>query len=279
MNNPALYSDMWSWFAGVADWRSVAVLKRNARVYLTNWKTAFFPPAMEPIAYLIIFGVGLGGFVEGIPYEGRNIGYGSYIAPGLLAYSAFTTPYYECLYSSYVRMLYQKTWDGILATQVELPNVVWGEILWAGTRGFMNTAIVAVVIVVCRALGIVDVELQWLWAALPLVFMVGWLFGAFGLIFTASIPSIDHMNYPVFLIGFPLSLTSNTFFPLPEKHPWLHWVVEVNPIAQLAETFRGLLLGGPWTDHAWKLIALWLPMCAVCVLAAQYLTRRRLLGA
>ncbi len=28
-------------------------------------------------------------------------------------------------------MFYQKTWDGILVTQVEVPCVVWGEILWA----------------------------------------------------------------------------------------------------------------------------------------------------
>src|SRR5690606_41633605 len=64
-------------------------------------------------------------------------------APGMMAYTAFATPYNESLYSAYVRMFYQKTWDGILATQVEIRHLLWGEILWAGFRGAANVTVVA----------------------------------------------------------------------------------------------------------------------------------------
>ncbi|MCA9629329.1 MAG: hypothetical protein KC766_16760, partial [Myxococcales bacterium] len=114
----------------VLDWRSLAVLRRNALVYLRNWRTAFFPPAMEPVVFFLAFGLGLRGYVGDLNYRGATISYATYVAPGLIAYTAFGTPFYESLYSAYVRMFYQKTWDGILATQVELPHLVWGEILW-----------------------------------------------------------------------------------------------------------------------------------------------------
>ena len=128
----------------VFDWRSRAVLGRNFKVFLRNWKTAMLPPAMEPVVYFVAFGIGLATYVGGVPHEGRMVDYGSWVAPGMMAYTAFATPYYEALYSAYVRMFYQKTWDGILATQVEIRHLVWGEILWAGLRGVCNTLVVGI---------------------------------------------------------------------------------------------------------------------------------------
>ncbi len=126
-----------------------------------------------------------------------TIDYATYVAPGLIAYTAFGTPYYEALYSAYVRMFYQKTWDGILATQVELPNVVWGEILWAAVCGASNAAIVSLVVAGFDALGMVDVRVAFLvWMPL-LAFFAGFASAAFAPILTAIVPAIEHMNYPV----------------------------------------------------------------------------------
>ena len=69
-------------------------------------------------------------------------------------YTAFTTPYFQGLYAAYVRMHYQKTWDGLLTSQVELPHVVWGEILWAGTLGMIFAALVCVALVLCGLVGL-----------------------------------------------------------------------------------------------------------------------------
>ena len=130
----------------VADWRSWAVLRRNALVFLRNWRTAIIPPAMEPVIFFVAFSIGVGRYVEDLSYRGVDINYATYVAAGLIAYTGFGTPYYEALYSAYVRMFYQKTWDGILATQVELPNVVWGEILWGAVRGMVNISLVSCVV-------------------------------------------------------------------------------------------------------------------------------------
>jgi len=262
----------------VADWRSWAVLRRNALVFARNWRTAIIPPAMEPVIFFLAFGLGLSGYIEGLTYRGVEINYATYVAAGLIAYTGFGTPFYEALYSAYVRMFYQKTWDGILATQVELPSVVWGEILWGAVRGTVNVSIVSSVIVVFDLLGVVDVKLPFLLFMPVLGFIAGCAIASFALIFTAIVPAIDHMNYPVFLIGWPVSLVSNTFFPVEPKSPVLHALMQLNPVYQLAECARGLLVIGNPGPHLGGLLASTALFLVPCTLVSIRLTRRRVLG-
>jgi len=260
------------------DWRSWAVFRRNALVFLRNWRTAVIPPAMEPVIFFVAFGIGFAGYIEDISYRGVQINYATYVAPGLIAYTAFGTPYYEALYSAYVRMFYQKTWDGILATQVELPSVVWGEILWAAVRGMVNISIVSIVVAVFDFLGVVDVRSELLVVMPFLGFIAGCAFASFALIFTAIVPAIDHMNYPVFLIGWPLSLISNTFFPIEPKTEVGQALLQINPVYQLAECARGLLVVGDPGPHLLGLLGSTLLFLIPCTLLSVRLTRRRVLG-
>lgn len=260
------------------DWRTWAVFRRNAQVYLRNWRTAFLPPAMEPVVYFLAFGLGLGSFVGSILYQGEAIDYGTYVAPGLLAFTSFNTAFFEALYGSYVRMFYQKTWDGILGTQVELRHILWGEITWAGCRGGMNSAVVLVVLMLFDLVGLIEISWAGLLPIVPLAFLAGWAFGAFAMIFTAIVPSIDHMNFPVFLIGIPLGMTSNTYFPLEERLPALAPFLPLNPIYHLAEIYRGLMLGGPWLGHVAGLMVTGAAMLFLCLLVSQKLMHRRLFG-
>ncbi len=259
-------------------WQSWAVLRRNALVFLRNWRTAILPPAMEPVIFFLAFGMGFSGYIENLDYHGVQINYATYVAAGLIAYTGFGTPYYEALYSAYVRMFYQKTWDGLLATQVELPSVVWGEILWAALRGMVNVAIVSAVIAVFDLIGIVDVKLPALLLMPVLGFIAGCAFASFALIFTATVPAIDHMNYPVFLIGLPLSLVSNTFFPIDPQNPVLRFLWQLNPVYQLAEAARGLLVLGNPGSHLFGLLATAALVLVPCTLLAVRLTHRRVLG-
>ncbi|MFW6050871.1 MAG: ABC transporter permease [Myxococcota bacterium] len=260
------------------DWRSWAVLRRNALVYLRNWRTAFLPPAFEPLVFFVALGLGLSGYVGAIDYGGRSIGYPTYVAAGILSYTCFTTPYFEGLYSAYVRMFYQKTWDGILATQVELHHILWGEILWAGVRGMMNAFVVAAVLGAVHAAGLVEIRWWWLPLLPPIGMVAGWTFAALSLIFTAIVPSIDHMNYPVFLIGLPLSLVSNTYFPMPTQYEAVRVLAVLNPVYHLSETYRSALVGGDVLGHLVALLVTAAAYLAVLSGIAQRLMRRRVLG-
>lgn len=270
-------SDLQS-LAAVADWRSWSVFRRNALVFLRNWRTAIVPPAMEPVIFFLAFGIGFSGMIEGMDYRGVEINYATYVSAGLIAYTGFGTPYYEALYSAYVRMFYQKTWDGILATQVELASVVWGEILWGAVRGMVNISIVSLVIAAFDWAGFIDIHPAFLVVMPVLGFVAGCAFAAFALIFTAIVPAIDHMNYPVFLIGWPLSLVSNTFFPIEPESAWMRGLMQLNPIYHLAEASRGLIVLGDPGPHLVGLLLSSTLLLVPCTLIAVRLTRRRVLG-
>ncbi len=55
----------------------------------------------------------------------------------------------------------------------------------------------------------------------------------------------------MFLLLLPLSFAGSTFVPASTLPGWLHSVSEVNPITNLVETLRALLIVGPVGTHLW----------------------------
>ena len=265
-----------SWLTAAVEWQSRAVVTRHLRVYVRNWHTAFLPPALEPVTMLLAFGLGLGGYVASLTWQGRPIEYMSYVAPGLLAYATFMTAIFQSLFGAFIRMRYQRTWEGQLTTQIELTHVIWGEVLWAGLLATMYVAIVAVVLAIFHAAGLLAIAVTLLPAVLPVAFVAGCAFAALGLCFTALLPTIDHMNLPIFLLVLPMGLLSSTYFPL--EHPVLVALNLANPLYHLAQAFRGILLGGPVAGHLAGVAVLSALMLGVLVPLDLRLLRRRVLG-
>jgi len=44
------------------------------------------------------------------------------------------TAIFQSLFGAFIRMRYQRTWEGQLTTQIDLRHVVWREVLWAALR-------------------------------------------------------------------------------------------------------------------------------------------------
>jgi lipooligosaccharide transport system permease protein len=264
------------WLTAAVEWQSRAVVRRHLRVYLRNWHTAFLPPAVEPVTMLLAFGLGLGGYVADLRWEGRPVTYLTYVAPGLLAYTTYMAAVFQALYAAFIRMRYQRTWEGQLTTQVELRHVVWGEVLWAALLATIYVLVVALVLALFTLAGALDLRLGLLPAVLPVAFLAACAFAAVGLCFTALVPTIDHMNIPVFLVVIPVGLLSGTYFPV--THPALAALSTVNPLYHLAQGYRGLLLGGPVAGHLGSLALLAALLLAVLVPLDLRLLRRRVLG-
>src|SRR5689334_23967364 len=109
---------------------------------------------------LLAFGAGLGGYVMSLTWQGRPVEYMTYVAPGMLAYATFMTAVFKSLFGAFIRMRYQRTWEGQLTTQIELRHVVWGEILWAAVLTTTYVVIVAIVLAVCQAIGLLHLDLR-----------------------------------------------------------------------------------------------------------------------
>ncbi len=264
-------------FAAAFAWQSHAVLGRHVRVHLRKWHTALLPPVCEPLIMLLAFGVGLGSQMAALTWNGAPIGYLTYLAPGILAYTAFMTAFFQSLFSAYIRMHFQKSWEGQLTTMVRLDHVVWGEALWAASMATAYAGMVCLVLCGFGAIGWLDLHWWWLPVVLPLLFLTALAFSAVGLLFTSIIPSMDHMGLPFFLVIMPIGFASSTYFPLPDL-PVLSQVVLLNPLHHLAEGLRFLLIAGTPTWHLAAGAGLCVVLLAVLMPIDMRLLRRRVFG-
>ncbi len=251
--------------------RFFRVWRRNLIVYQRIWKVNFLPPILEPLFYLLAFGVGLGSFIESITYRGEVIPYISFIAPSLLAINIMYNAFFENTYASFVRMYYQKTFDAMLATPLSLEEVITGEIVWGATKSLIATAIMLSVV---SLFGLVHFPTGLL--ILPVAFLGGFAFGSVGMIFTGILSSIDLFNLPIFLFITPMFLFSGTFFPVENLPPWAQSLTVVFPLTHLVTLTRDLCLGLPSTADLWS-VAYLTGLSALAFPAALFVMQRRLI--
>ncbi|CVK33501.1 ABC transporter permease [Methanoculleus bourgensis] len=245
-----------------------SVWQRNLDAFLRTYRVNFIPPFIEPVLYLLALGFGLGTYIEtvdGIPYP-------VFIAPALVSISVMYSSFFECTYSSFVRMYYQKTFDAIIATPVSIDEVIAGEMLWGATRGMIYATLMLPVLLI---FGVVAMPSSLL--LIPFAFLAGLLFASIGMCFTAITPGIDALNYPSFLFITPMFLFSGTFFPLdllPE--PIQYFAFAALPLTHVVSINRAITLPAFSPTNLFSLA--WIAAATVLFfLLAIRLMRRRLI--
>lgn len=214
--------------------KAFRVWQRNATVYRKLYRSSLALNFFEPMLYLFAFGLGLGGFVREI----NGMSYMEFIAPGIVMSSSMFAASYECTYGTYVRMVYQKTFDAILATPVQFNELVMGELLWGATKSLIYGCIILFVISIFGV-----VKSPYIIFVIPFVIICGVIFASLSLIATAVVPGIDSFNYFYTLILTPLFLFSSIFFPLDSLPKILSELAFFNPLMHLVNISRGLCYG------------------------------------
>ena len=214
--------------------RAFRVWQRHLTVYTKLYKSSIALNFVEPVLYLAALGLGLGAFVQQI----NGVPYIQFIAPGIIASSSMFAAIYECTYGTYVRMTYQKTFDAILATPVNIDDLVAGELLWGATKSLLYGTIIIIVI---SLFGLVDSAFIVL--AVPVLFITGLIFAEISVIFTAVVPGIDSFNYFYTLFMTPMFLFSGIFFPLDNLSPVVTKIAFFTPLYHLVNICRALASG------------------------------------
>jgi len=212
------------------------VWQRHFTVYTKLYLSSIALNFVEPILYLVALGFGLGGYIEHV--QGKP--YINFIAPGIIASSSMFATVYECTYSTYVRIFFQKTFDAILATPVNIDDLIAGEMMWGATKSILYGVIIIATI---SAFHLVDSAL--IVFVVPVLFLSGLIFAEISLMCVALVPGVDSLNYFYTLFMSPMFLFSGIFFPLDSLPSFVSKIAWFTPLFHLTNVCRALAEGSP----------------------------------
>jgi lipooligosaccharide transport system permease protein len=214
-------------------WRLV---ERNALAYRRTW-VIFLSGFLEPVLFLLSIGIGVGRLVGKVPFDGHEVDYKLFVAPGLLAAAAMNGSLLDTTFNFFVKYKYSHTYDAILATPVGAGDVATGEVVWALMRGAIYSTAFLLTMLLFRL-----VPSWWGLLAVPVAVLIGFAFAGAGLAATTFMRSWVDFDY-VTLALVPLFLFSATFFPLTQYPAGLQAVIRITPLYQGVVLERSLVLG------------------------------------
>ena len=113
---------------------SVHILERNRFIFRRGWMV-IFSGFFEPVFFLLGIGFGLGALIGTVTGpDGTQIPYAVFVAPALLAAASMNGAVYDST-NMFFRLRYEKAYDGMLATPMNVGDIALGEIIWALGRG------------------------------------------------------------------------------------------------------------------------------------------------
>lgn len=215
--------------------RLISVWYRHIRVYNSNFFSNAFPPFFEPLIFLAGLGIGIGAYIQ-------NMGTMSYIlflASGLIVTSSMYTASFECTFGTFVRLEFDKVYDGMLGAPLSPRDIIIGEVLFAGTKGFFFSLAVLIVIWVT---GIINYPLSIVTTIVGLI--TGLMFATLSLLVTAFVRNINHFNFYFTGLLSPMFFFSGVVFPLENLPKALKYIAEVIPLTHVVRMARAFCAPG-----------------------------------
>jgi lipooligosaccharide transport system permease protein len=210
------------------------VLLREWIVFLRFWRTRTFSAVVEPVIYLLAFGLGFGRLVSDV----NHVPYVQYVGTGTVATAVLFSAVFSGMFDALYKRRYQRVYDAMLATPIDVEEIVTAEVLFLGVRaGIYGSA----PLLVAFAFGLPPKP------AMVLVPLIGALtgigFAALGMFFAAVVQTFDAFGYVISGLITPLFLVAGTFFPINRLPEWARVLAQVNPLYHCVELVRHTAFG------------------------------------
>jgi len=251
-------------------YRSYRVWQRNRDVVFRLWFTELAPPILGPLMVIAAMGLGLGVFVD---LDGGE-DYIEFLTPGILALFPMLWAMFECGWGAYGRMNMQGVYDAVVATPLNVEDVIAGEIFWGASRGtFQAVHILIAALFFTPAYGLIDSPLAIL--VIPFAVLYGTLFGAMAMCYTSIAPSMSSYNFLWAFVINPMFWFGGAFYPLEGMPRGLEILAQFLPLTHVVDVNRGLIEGELRWVHLGNL-AVVAAMTVFFFALALYGMRRRL---
>jgi lipooligosaccharide transport system permease protein len=203
------------------------------------WRASLVASVLSPVLYLAALGVGLGALVDRAdPGSLHGVAYLSFVAPGLLAATGMQIAAAEAGQPVRGAVQWTKAYHAMLATPLEVRDVLRGHLLWILSRVGTGCAIYAAVI---AAFGAFDSP--WALLALPVAVLTGMAFAAPMAAF--AVTQDRDLGFAVLsrFVVIPMFMFSGTFFPIDELPAVFELIAYVTPLWHGVDLARELSLG------------------------------------
>jgi lipooligosaccharide transport system permease protein len=243
----------------------VAVMSRDVVIFGRYWPSTTFSSIVQPTIYLLAFGLGFGSLLNRF----GHYGYVPYVATGVVATAVLFSSAFPGMFNTFVRWQFQRTYDAMLATPLDVEELITAEVLWISIRaGVYGMAPLLVGIPF-------GLSPSWGMLLVPFIgLLTGFGFACFGVLIAAIAKTIDNFNYVTSAVLTPMFLVAGTFFPITTLPPVLRTIAEFNPLYHCVQLVRDAVfevLGPADLGHVAVLIAFALLMWR---LAIRQLERR-----
>src|SRR5918997_6221106 len=203
------------------------------------WRPSLFSTVLSPVLYLAALGVGLGALVDrGDPSGLGGVPYLTFVAPALLAATAMQIAAGEA--GGPVRGAFQftKAYHAMLATPLDVRDVLHGHLLWILFRVGTTCAIYAGVMAAFGAF-----ESPWALLALPVAVLTGMAFAA--PIAAFAVTQDRDLGFAVLsrFVIVPMFMFSGTFFPIGELPRAIELIAYATPLWHGVNLARELCIG------------------------------------
>lgn len=218
-----------------------AVMSREFANFGTYWKGTTFSSVLEPVIYLLSFGLGLGATL--IDQRVDGVKYIEYVGTGMVAMAVIFSSAMPAMFGTFVKHRFQNTYDAILATPIDVEELVTAEMLWIGIRAGVygcTPLVVTLFFGLDLALGMLLVPF--------FCFITALGFAAFGITMAAIVSKIDQFSYVTTIAVTPLFLIAGTFFPIGGLPKGARVLAQFNPLHHLVELVRHASFGFESTD-------------------------------
>ena len=247
---------------------SLIMIRRSSMHIVRNTDQllgAFF----QPIMFLVLFAAVFGGAISKALPPGTN--YLDFLMPGIivqtLAFGSTTTAVAIC------NDLQKGIVDRFRSLPMSSLAVLNGHVVSDLLR---NTISTVVMLVVGLVIGFRSNASFTDWLAITGIILLftlafSWLSAIVGLVAR----SVEAVQWLTFVLVFPLTFASTTFVPAEGMHPILKVFAVNQPITQVVEAVRALMLGEPIGNHGTLSVAWSVGILLVAMPLASWLFRRR----
>jgi len=212
-----------------------SVLWVDLRNMRRHWKSTVATSLVLPLLYLVAFGYGLG---QGVKVDG--VSYLSFVIPGIVALTAFSTSFNGAASKLQVDKFFYKSFDELLMSPVSSSSIVIGKALIGVVRGLISAVAIYAVGLVLAPTILVS----------PLFFLMlllsCFVFALFGVFIALVITSHQGMSTFSTLVILPMTFLCGTFFSLSQLPDAAKTVLYFLPLTHSTELLRAAVLGSPF---------------------------------